>query len=361
MSREAQARQPAVGHFVHTWLGLTETFIFQYVSRIRRFRPVVVCTGTSNLEQFPASPLALCPRPRRGTVSWAACGVAARVFARRWPAADAFVRGRIAAAARRHGLALMHAHFADGALFVLPVCRRLHLPLITSFYGYDACQSDLLDTHRADYARLFREGDRFLVEGPRMMQRVAGLGCPRDKLRIQHIAIDLSRIPFRPRRAPTGATPIRVLFVGRFVEKKGILDAIAAFGATNGGRRSMQLRLIGDGPLRPQVEALIKELGLTSRASLLGYVPYERMVQELARAHILLAPSTTAPNGDAEGGAPTVLLEAQASGLPIVSTKHADIPYVLAPAAAARLCDEGDLAGLAAALEDTAGQPESWG
>lgn len=351
------ASKPTVAHFVRTWLALTETFIYQYVSHLRRLRPVVLCTETSNLAQFPVSPLVVCSRPRRGTLLWAACGLARRALG--WPAADAVVCARIAAAIRQYNPALMHAHFADVAVLVSPVCRRLKLPLVTSFYGCDASISELVERNHAHYLRLFEEGALFLVEGPVMQERVAALGCPREKIRIQHVAIDLSRIPFRPRRLPEGDGPLRVLFVGRFVEKKGLLGAIAAFKAADGKSPHMHLRIVGDGPLRAQVEALIAELGLTERVCLLGYLRYEQMLKELARAHILLAPSKTASNGDSEGGAPTILLEAQASGLPIVATDHADIPYVVGDGAAL-LAPEGDVECLARHLRNLASDAERW-
>jgi len=351
-------QRPTVAHFRSTWLGLTETFIYQYVSHLRRFRPVVFCTETENLGQFAVNPLVVCPKPRPGSPLSAACAVARRTFG--WRAADAVVRPRLAAAIRQYSPALVHAHFATDAAVVLPICIRLRLPLVTSFYGVDASQYAVLRRYGRHYRRLFEAGDLFLVEGPEMRERVAALGCPPDKIRMQHIAVDLSRLPFRPRRPPQGEGAVRVLFVGRFVEKKGVLDAIAAFEAAGHGSPPMELRVIGDGPLRRQVEALIAELRLSERVRLLGYVPYHEMLKELDEAHILLAPSKTASNGDTEGGAPTVLLEAQASGLPIVSTRHADIPYVLSPPAAARLCEEGDVFAVASALAELAAHPDSW-
>jgi len=82
---------------------------------------------------------------------------------------------------------------------------------------------------------------------------------------------------------------------------------------------------------------------------------------EMEQAHIYVQPSRTAPDGDSEGGAPTALLEAQASGLPVVATRHADIPYVVREHDTALLSGEGDAAGLAANIVTLARDPSRWG
>jgi colanic acid/amylovoran biosynthesis glycosyltransferase len=108
------------------------------------------------------------------------------------------------------------------------------------------------------------------------------------------------------------------------------------------------------------VEGLIASRGLTDCVQLLGFQPYEVLRRELQAADILLAPSRTASNGDSEGGAPTILLEAQAAGLPVVATTHADIPYVVAAGKSALLAPEGDPAALAECLTSLLGCPERW-
>jgi colanic acid/amylovoran biosynthesis glycosyltransferase len=93
---------------------------------------------------------------------------------------------------------------------------------------------------------------------------------------------------------------------------------------------------------------------------LLGYQPHERMIAEMQAADIFVSPSVTGPDGDSEGGAPTTLLEAQACGLPIVSSYHADIPHVVVPGESALLAPERAVEVLAEHLCTLLGAPEQW-
>ena len=117
--------------------------------------------------------------------------------------------------------------------------------------------------------------------------------------------------------------------------------------------------MIGDGPLRPAIEAEIAALGLEG-VRLLGSLTYEQYLGELAAAHAILQPSLTAADGDTEGGTPTVLIEAQAAGKPIVSTLHADIPEIVVPGKSALLVPEGDAVRLGDALAEILSAPARW-
>ena len=122
-----------------------------------------------------------------------------------------------------------------------------------------------------------------------------------------------------------------------------------------------QLRMIGDGPLRPQVQAEIRKQRLENRVKMLGLLPHPTALEELKRATILLYPSVTASDGDTEGGAPVALIEAMAMGIPIVSSLHADIPEVVIDKTCGLLFPERDVAGLAAGLDTLLSSPEQFG
>jgi len=116
---------------------------------------------------------------------------------------------------------------------------------------------------------------------------------------------------------------------------------------------TLELRIIGDGPERERLESLIAERRIAN-VSFLGALEHERTRQEFAEADLYIQPSITADSGDQEG-IPVSLMEAMASGLPVVSTRHSGIPELVLDGHTGLLTDEGDAEGLAAAMTQLAG------
>jgi len=349
MPRATREAMPGVAHFHTEFLGRSETFIYRSLVALQRVRPVVFTRRLLYPEEFPFAPIVLYP-PAPGS-PWGLLDRAGRRLFRRQPF--------LARQFRRHAVRLLHAHYGPMGWELLRVAEATGLPLVTTFYGYDMSMLPAQGDWTERYGTLFTLGDLFLVEGPHMRTALIRLGCPPGKVRIQRIGINLALIPFRP-RGPAVGRPVRLLFCGRFTEKKGLLDALEAVAAVRARYPQVELRVIGDGEGRPRVEQLIVSRGLRDCVRLLGLQPYEVVRRELAAADILLAPSRTASDGDSEGGAPTILLEAQAAGLPVVATTHADIPYVVVAGKSGLLAPEGDPAALAECLKSLLETPERW-
>ncbi len=339
---------PVVAHFRAMYLGRSETFIYRYLSHFTRVRPAVFAQEVMHLDEFPVPVLETYPPPR-----WSPLGLWDRLGRRL--GREPFLASRL----RHHEVIVLHAHFGPQGHALLPLRRQTGLPLLTSFYGYDMSMLPRDPAWRARYADLFAGGDCFLVEGRGMGERLEGLGCPPEKIRLQRIAIDLDLIPFRERHGHTG--PVRLLFCGRFSEKKGLLDALRAAAAVRDREVNLVFRIVGDGELREDVERIVRELRLEPVVHLLGMRPYSEVLPELDAADLLIQPSRTATDGDIEGGAPTIILEAQASGLPVLSTRHADIPEVVVEGKSALLAPEGDWEGLADHLTALCRASERWG
>ena len=113
------------------------------------------------------------------------------------------------------------------------------------------------------------------------------------------------------------------------------------------------MTIVGEGPDDELARALIVRLGLADRIEFVGMRPHADVIRRLTAASVFIHPSATAADGDSEGGAPTILLEAQAIGTPIVSTRHADIPHIVHEGPGAVLCAEHDIGALADALVAT--------
>jgi len=254
---------------------------------------------------------------------------------------------------------LLHAHFGTEGFRYLKLKKNLDLPMITTFYGFDVSEIPRIPCWKERYAQLFQEGDLFLTEGNNMKKELIKLGCPENKIIVQHLGVDLNRFNFTPRIFPEDGN-ITILIAGSFREKKGIPYAIQAFSKVKVNHQNIQLRILGDGPMRNQIESLITELDISDSVTLLGYQPHDAFLNEATNAHIFILPSITAQNGDTEGGAPVAILEVQATGLPVISSYHADIPEVVVDGKSALLAPERDVEKLAMHLEHLVEHPEVW-
>jgi colanic acid/amylovoran biosynthesis glycosyltransferase len=347
--------KPVVAHYIPDYLCQTETFIYQYLSHFRRIQPIVLAhQKTECVDQFPFSPVyfvgdLFAPLYRRWSPQWFLGRFDARVL--RLPSERRVLR--------RLGVDLLHAHFGMNGYWALDLKRILQVPLVTNFYGVDVTKIPQDEFWQPKYQALFEDGDLFLVEGPYMRDNLVRLGCPSSKIQLQHIAIDVEKIAFHARSCLPN-DQIRILMCGRMVEKKGYCYAIRAFARVATEFPNAKLILIGSGELLSEVQREVQQLGIAAQVDLKGYVNYEEYLLTLDQAHILIAPSVTAEDGDTEGGAPTVLLEAQASGLPTLSTLHADIPYIVNDGKTGFLVPERDVDSLAERLFHLLRNPDLW-
>ena len=339
-----------VAHFRSTYLGLTETFIYQYLKNFRRINPFVFTYHTTNLESFPFPEIhSAVYRP----YFW---GNIVSKIGRHLMARDFKVESLI----ERLEVSVLHAHFGPDGYHLLPVKRRTGIPLVTTFYGFDMSLLPRRKEWMENYRRLFACGDVFLVEGSHMKKELVGIGCPEEKARILHIAVDIDKVPFRRRMPKARGDKVIILFCGSFVEKKGLIYALEAVAETVKDFPSLEFRIIGDGTLRGEVESLIRNGNLEKRVKLLGSKGHDEVIRELDTADIFLHPSVTAADGDSEGGAPTIIIEAQAAGLPVVSTLHADIPEVVISGETGFLVEERNTGAIAERLRYLLTHQESW-
>ncbi|WP_138432118.1 glycosyltransferase [Fodinibius saliphilus] len=258
--------------------------------------------------------------------------------------------------AKKREVDLIHAHFGPMGYYSVGLADRLKVPLVTTFYGYDASSLPREKPKwKKKYRRLFDKGDRFLVEGPAMKEKIEHLGCPSKKITVQHLGVDLDNYEVRTKYSQE--QELKILMAGRFVEKKGFIYGLKAFlrFRKEGGKGTVTL--IGDSSDTSDSESVKQEIlnfitknGLEETVHLAGMIPLEQLRKEYYKHNLFLAPSIEADNGDNEGGAPVTTIEAAATGLPIIGSKHGDIPEVVDDKETGLLAEEKDTKRLAAHL-----------
>lgn len=261
-----------------------------------------------------------------------------------------------AACAGRRPYDVIHCHFGPNGLRGLNLREvgALSGKLITSFYGYDVSRF-LRPGDRNPYRKLFANSERVLAISQIMHEKLIALGCPPTRVSVHRLGVN--PLLFAAPKPARGESPVRILTIGRMVPKKGLEHALRAVAAVASEVPAMEYAIIGDGPLRPRIEQTIDELQLRGVVRLEGWKTRPQVVEALSRADILLAPSVTAENGDQEG-TPVVIMEALASGVPVVSTRHAGIPELVQDGVSGLLAVEGDVPALAGALRRLIGNPE---
>jgi colanic acid/amylovoran biosynthesis glycosyltransferase len=337
---------PVVAHCTALYLHISGSWLYAQISRHVRYTPVILAQETANLDEFPVARLHVAARR-----SWVP-RMYNRVYRKLTGEYPLY-----ASVLRRADARLIHAHFGQQGARCLRARARSGLPMVTSFYGADATEYARLPDWQRRYARLFAVGEGFLVEGSAMRQQLLRIGCPPDRLRVNHLGVALERLPFRER---AGSAVPRFLVCAVFREKKGILYALQALARVRDHGRQFRLTLIGDGPERERILGLLRELDLEGWTEWRGLQPYSAVLRALQECDILLQPSVTAANGDTEGGAPVILLDAQACGVPVVASWHADIPEYVQDGRSGLLAPERDAAALADRILALLDAPATW-
>ena len=252
---------------------------------------------------------------------------------------------------------VIHAHFGPvGARFRF--ARELwRAPMVVTFHGYDFSVWPRENGQNA-YSRLFESMDAATVNCGHAAQRVAELGCPMAKIRKLNVGIDLRNFKYQP-RFPSREEPIRILTVGRLVHKKGIDLMIRALAKVRAIYPHIRHDVIGDGMLREQLEHLVSELGLNEVVTLHGAQNGSYVRKMMAASHIFALTSVTAPDGDQEG-TPVSLMEAQATGMPVLSTNHSGIPEVVLDGKSGLLAQEGMVDSIADKLKQLIRDADRW-
>jgi len=312
---------------MHRWLPISEQFVYGLVTRSRRRGVVVSRHKPNNREAFPFRPIiSLNAIPNSSF----------RLLSER-----RMLTISLSAIARTMRADLVHVHHGYNVHDVEGFVRRRRLPLVISFHG-----EDLIVMRRRYGPDVFHSvlslAEAVIVPSNFLAGHAFDAGARSEIVHVIPSGVDLTW--FSPTELPSGDPEI--LFVGRFVEKKGIDVLLRAWPAVRERVPAASLRLLGQGPLEDLARSggdgvTVEPTDPLRRA--------EQIRDAIRRARVVVTPSKTAGDGDSESLL-LVNLEAQAAGRPLVTTRHGGIPEYVAEGETALLVPENDAEALAEAL-----------
>ena len=248
-------------------------------------------------------------------------------------------------------LPVVHAQFARGGALALPLAKAMNAKLVVTLHGGDVGKAKNWRRHTLLSRRwpdVIARAYRFVCVSHAVAEMASRRGVPERLLTVLPIGVEVPSSPPSPSRDGT------LLFAGRFVEKKGILvlaDAIRRL-RSNGDRT--KLICAGDGPLRPVLEALARDV---SGVELVGWLSPSALAERMGSALALVVPSVVAADGDAEG-LPSVVPEAMARGCAVIGTNEGGIAEAVTDLATGLLVPPGDAVALAAAMHRLSSEPD---
>jgi colanic acid/amylovoran biosynthesis glycosyltransferase len=313
------------------YLPKSETFIYEQLIGHQLVKPVVLTRRKPvNLDQFPFD--------------------------------EIYVRRRLSKLKswlKKQNIECIHARFGPAGLELLDAAKQSGIPLITSFHGFDATK--LVKTnakYRASLKRLFRHGQAFTVVSEDMKRKLVRLGCPAEKIHLVRSGIDLFKFPLQP-LPDVSKQKFRLLSVGRLTEKKGMDTLIKAFRYVRWKYPRATLTIVGEGKERAKLQRLIGKYKLQRHVTLTGALSHREVQEELRKCHLFVIACKRAKNGDQEG-IPNVIMEAMATGRPVISTYHAGIPELVKHRKTGFLVPEKAPRKLAGMINRVLAEREKW-
>jgi len=343
-----------VCHFVTYYLPVTQNWIYSQLIHNEDCSATVLCQRLVNPEQFPFD--AVYPICQSQGLPSVLSRLTHKLF-ERYPLEPHI------STIKRINPDILHGHFLLESWRNYKIIKRMNIPLVTTCYGQDVTSLLRKPFWAARSKKVFELGAAFIVEGEYMGEMLAAKGCPKEKIRVIKLGVDVERIVGinsinNINDLDGNNKKVRILFTGLNREKKGAIYAAEAFvkalsintdnhSNNDNNGIDLELHLLGDGVYRKPVEKILTDAGALSKAVFHGVTPYSRYLEILKSAHIVLAPSVHAANGDTEGGAPVAVIEALCAGVPVVGSNHCDIPNIVSNGSTGLLSAERDVEALA--------------
>ena len=341
---------PIVDNDTRSYLSKPATFGGSQAAALGEYAPLVLCHHAIEEHDFPVERLITAQdvlgRPLERKLNQALYRAGRMML----PA----VPNRMARLLWEQKARLLHFHFLVDARFFIALKRLSSLPAVVSCYGYDVSSfpHQFHGLGKQYLAPVFDQMDCFIAMSQDMRADLLALGCPEKKIVVHYYGTDSRRFEFRE-RSYGNAGQVTLLVTGSLVEKKGqryVLQALKQVESQGMAKNPFRVVLVGAGPEEEALRQQVSAYGWTDRVVFAGHIPYDdpRHRAMYRQADIFTLPSVVARNGDKEG-IPGTIVEAMASGLPVVSTCHAGIPEIIQSGQHGILVEERDVPALAAA------------
>jgi len=334
-----------VASYCSSFLKSEMLHIYRQVKALRRVDTFVVTKEVQNAERFPFDNIEIIPKRRTNLLvhGWL------KFVERRPPIVYRGEYQTLDSLLERHSADLMHIYFGHTGVHLLPFIEQWDKPCVVSFHGADVAHKPEIKDYPAKLRRLFSAVPLVFARSQSLAERLVHLGCPPEKLRINRTGIPLNEFPFMDREPPRDGK-WRVVQACRLIPKKGVATSLRAFAIFKKDNPGAEFFIAGKGPLQPELEMLAGGLGILRDVHFVGFLSQSKLLQLYASSHLFLHPSEISPNRDQEG-VPNSVLEAMATGLPAVATRHGGIPEAIDHGRTGLLLAEEDHVGLANAMQ----------
>ncbi len=323
--------------------------IYRQITGLAGYDPVIFTQKRENAERFPFPDVRLFPKPGTHALR--------RVWRKQILGAPIQIypseARRLQAGARTANAALMHIYFGHIGVYLLPFLRIKQLPAIVSFHGADA----MVDLDKSAHLEAAREmlglADLVLARSKSLVERIVSAGCDPGKIRVHRTGIPLDELPFRRRAAASGGW--RFVQACRLIPKKGLATSLRAFARFARDFPDSSFVIAGEGPMLEDLRELAAELGVGEKVKFAGFLSQADLRALYYESQIFLHPSEIGADGNQEG-VPNSMLEAMATGMPVIATRHGGIPEAVERGGV--LVGEGENEAMARAMLELARNPE---
>jgi len=347
-------QKPIVASYCTTFLKAEMLHIYRQVTGLDAFDTFVICKERLHEDRFPFDDVELTRRVRSNFIRrfWL------KYIRKEPPIVYRGEYGALAGILDRRSSDLMHIYFGHTGVHLRPFIQRWPKPVTVSFHGMDVQPRADKPGYLDNLKGLLQELPLVMARSESLKERLMDLGCPEERIRINRTGIPMESFPFLDRQPPEDGA-WHLVQACRLIEKKGLDLTLRAFADFRKEYPKARITIAGEGPLQADLEQQAKELNLGDSVSFAGFLGVEELSALYQSAHFFIHPSRLTEDQNQEG-IPNSMLEAMATGLPVIATLHGGIPEAVKNGKTGILSPENEWEPLRDALMDLTRDTKRW-